>query len=491
MIKLNWRQCWIPVLIFGLISCAPPGSRNRKIPEIKLTVQNTLPIQRKDVPVVVTLSELRDIAPDFSFDAYLVVSGQPPTEVPSQADDFNYDGVRDELVFLADLEPQETKVFTIRYTPDNPVAVMLGFHKRTRAGIFPELGGIAALESDLTAYRLLRNGAIQPYGKKTDLLFSVASRLQGDLGYRKSISPELRREFDRNNIPISQNAAVEVLKPYNSWVIRNQDNQQRYLVRKGEDDLNIYKGEELSVDRLVRQTKDRSGGNTAVMIPLTLTEDLIGCGGFALWDESARKLIVPTDATDYVRVLADGPIRSVVQRVIPNWQLRESQIRLTSTVMIYGGNRWIEHRIAIQGLTSNYWVATGVPALAGGVGKDGANGWLWTWGDAYAAPSSKKCGMSVIFPADRFQRFEDLPGRTSGAPAIVALLRPNENNVLGYYALSLSGEAVDGLGSKDEFDEYVKVSATAFNAPPALKMSSEQAKKDKRAREKNAEQASE
>ena len=296
MFKLNWRQCWIPALIFGLISCAPPGSRNRKIPEIKLTVQNTLPIQRRDVPVVVTLSELREIAPDFSFDAYLVVSGQPPAEVPSQADDLNYDGLKDELVFLAHLEPQETKVFTIRYTPDNPVAVMLGFHKRTRAGIFPELGGIAALESELTAYHLLRNGAIQPYGKKTDLLFSVASRFQGDLGYRKSVSPELQREFDKNNIPISRNATVQVLKPYSSWMIRDQVNQQRYLVRKGEDDLNIYKGEELSVDRLVRQIKDQSGDGAAIMLPLTSTEDLIGCGGLALWDETTRKLIVPTDA---------------------------------------------------------------------------------------------------------------------------------------------------------------------------------------------------
>ena len=491
MIKFSWRQCWILVLFFGLIGCAPPGSRNRNIPQIKLTVQNTLPIQRKDVPVVVTLNELREIAPDFSFDAYLVVSGQPPAEIPSQADDLNYDGQKDELVFLANLEPQETKVFTIRYTPDNPVAVMLGFNKRTRAGIFPELGGIAALESELAAYRLLQNGAIQPYGKQTDLLLSVESRFQGDLGYRNSISPELRREFDRNGIPISQNTDVEILKPYSSWMIRDQESQHRYLVRKDQDDLKIYKGEELSIDRLVNQKNAQSDGSKVIMVPLTSEKDFVGCGGFALWDESRQKPIVPTVAVDYVRVVADGPIRSVVQRIIPNWRLSSGAISLTSTVMIYGGNRWIEHHINIRGTTSNHWIATGMPALKGGVGKDGANGWLWTWGDTHTASYSKKCGMGVIFPADRYQRYEDLPSLDSGLGSIVALLRPNENGFLRYYAFSLWGDAVDGLGAKDEFDEYAQITATALNAPPVLKISSEASEKERKMREENGEQASE
>lgn len=491
MIKLNWRHCWILALIVGVIGCAPPGSRNRKIPQIKLAVQNTLPIQRRDVPVVVTLNELREIAPDFSFDAYLVVSGQPPAEIPSQADDLNYDGQKDELVFLANLEPQETKTFTIRYTPDNPVAVMLEFHKRTRAGIFPELGGIAALESELTAYRLLHNGAIQPYGKKTDFLLSVESRFQGDLGYRKSISPELRREFDRNNIPIAQNTLVEILKPYSSWIIHNQENQQRYLVRKSEDDLKIYKGEELSIDRLVNQKINQSDEEKAVMVPLTSERDSIGCGGFALWAESEQKLIVPTGASDYVRVLANGPIRSVVQRIIPNWRFGSGATKLTSTVMIYGGNRWIEHHINCRGLTSNHWIATGTPALAGRVGKDGANGWLWTWGDMHTTSYSKKCGMGVVFPTDRYQRFADLPSRGSEIGSIVALLRPNENGFLRYYAFSLWGDAVDGLSTKDEFDEYVQITSTALNTPPLLKISSEKSEKERETREESDAQASE
>ena len=116
--RLNFYY-WILILILGLSSCTLPGG-NQKIPQVKITIRNTLPVQRENVPIVITLDELRKVADDFSFDAYLVVSGQPPVEIHSQADDTNYDGQKDELVFLVDLEPQETKTVTVRYSPQQP-----------------------------------------------------------------------------------------------------------------------------------------------------------------------------------------------------------------------------------------------------------------------------------------------------------------------------------------------------------------------------------
>ena len=135
-LEKQWQFCkWSPLyslkrifylylgfglLLLWIVGCNFPGDQNRDIPQIQLTIQNTLPVKRVNVPIVLSLAELRQIAADFSFDAYLVVSGQPPAEIeiPSQADDTNYDGQKDELVFLVDLEPQETKGVTIRYAPD-------------------------------------------------------------------------------------------------------------------------------------------------------------------------------------------------------------------------------------------------------------------------------------------------------------------------------------------------------------------------------------
>ena len=109
--RIFYLYLGIGLLLLEIVGCNFPGGQNRDIPQIQLTIQNTLPVKRTNVPVVLSLAELKEVASDFSFDAYLVVSGHPPAEIeiPSQADDTNYDGQKDELVFLVDLEPQETK----------------------------------------------------------------------------------------------------------------------------------------------------------------------------------------------------------------------------------------------------------------------------------------------------------------------------------------------------------------------------------------------
>ncbi len=466
MINLKRTQVWTLVFLMGLSACTLPGGETRKVPEIKLTIQNTLPLKRRDVPIVIRLDELKKVAPDFSFDAYLVTGGQPLSEIASQADDINYDGQKDELVFLLDFEPQETKTCIIRYTPDNPVAVVLEFHRRTRSGIFPELKGIAVLESDFAAYRLLRNGSIQPYVKKRELLFSVESRFQGDLGYRKSISPELRREFDKNGVSISQTAMVEILKPYSSWFLSSQNRQESYLIRKTDEALDIFKAGALSIDKLVYQVNAQTSPAEVVMRPFTSTGELIGCGGFALWDEKNRVLIAPTDVTDYVRILADGPVRSSVQRIVPHWKLREGVVSLTSTVTVYAGNRWIAHRIDVHGLPSGYGIATGVPYLDGQFAKDSEGGWMWSWGHANANALSTKFGVGVIFPVAQFDGFHNV---TNGV--FSTLIRPDEEGSLSYYAFSLSGDVVDAVRTKETFEKLVQITATTLNTPPLVQIS--------------------
>ena len=266
------------LLLLWIVGCTFPGDQNRDIPQIQLTIQNTLPVKRVNVPIVLSLAELRQVASNFSFDAYLVVSGLPPaeTEIPSQADDTNYNGQKDELAFLIDLEPQETKSITIRYAPDNQVSVTLGFTRRTRAGIFPELGGFAALESEWVAYLLQPNGSIDAYGKKTKGLF---------------------------------------------------------------------------LDQFVRQITSPSDSDEEILTPLFTTKETNNSSGFGLWDRGTQGLISAENQRDYVRVLADGPLRSVVQRITPNWVLPSNrEISFTSTFSIYAGNQWGEHRIQAQGL---------------------------------------------------------------------------------------------------------------------------------------------
>ena len=405
------------LLLLGIVGCNFPGGQNRDIPHIQLTIQNTLPVKRVNVPIVLSLAELREVAPDFSFDAYLIVTGHPPAEIeiPSQADDTNYDGQKDELVFLVDLEPQETKGVTIRYAPDNQVSITLGFTRRTRAGVFPELQGFAALESESVAYLLHPNGSTDIYGKKTKGLF---------------------------------------------------------------------------LDQFVRQLTTPSTSEDEILTPLFTTEEMGGGrSGFGLWDTEAQMLISPENQTDYVRILADGPVRSIVQRIIPSWVLSsDREVSFISTFSIYAGHQWGEHRIKAQGLRDGYRIAIRLPNRRITSISNEKDGWIWSW----ETEADHEMGFGVTYPVDRFDTFLD-----PDTESTLLLMKLDQYDEVFYrFASALKGEKAEittqetaevgivkqeeqqkegvEIATQEAFEQYVQAMATEIRTPPVIRLTSQE-----------------
>ena len=459
-LEKQWQFCkWSPLydlkrtfyffgfgfLLLWIVGCSFPGSQNRDIPQIQLTIQNTLPIKRVNVPIVLSLSELREVAPDFSFNVYLVVSGQAPAEVeiPSQADDTNYDGQKDELVFFVDLEPQETKGIRIRYAPDNEVAVTLGFARRTRAGVFPELAGFAALESEWAAYLLHPNGSIDVYGKKMKGLF---------------------------------------------------------------------------LDQFVRQSTASSDSDEEILTPLFTAEAASSGLGFGIWDTETQTFLSPEDQKDYVRIIADGPVRSIVQRIIPDWVLLSGDsVSLTSTFSIYAGHQWAEHRIQTQGLGDGYRIAIRLPN--GGIApvRNEKDGWIWNW--ETEAQTDHEMGFGLIYPADRvetslesetgntillkldrynevFYRFASALGveevETATQETVDSVERPDQSPPDEKEVGIAAQETVDsierpnepppdekeaGIATQEAFEQYVQAMATEIQTPPVIQFTPQETKK--------------
>ena len=101
---------------------------------------------------------------------------------------------------------------------------------------------------------------------------------------------------------------------------------------------------------------------TTEMVALNHRDSLIGCGGIALWHKETGKMLPLPAEGDYVRILANGSIRSVVQRIFPEWNIEGEVRRLTSRPSSMGENPWIEHYIHIDGgLPTGYAIATGIP----------------------------------------------------------------------------------------------------------------------------------
>ena len=461
-----------------LSACTMPGG-NQKINKIRLSIQNTLPIQRKNVPIILTGYQLRKVNPDFSFKAYSVVTGKAPREVmiPAQADDLDYDGELDQLCFLINLEAEETKEVSILYDPTVKATLTLDINKQTRAAIFPELNIVAAMESNLIAYLLKPNGAFIAYGKKRAEYFSMDAMFQVDLvDDGRPLSPELRQHFESNNISLSQQVQIEVQKPDQQWVLRDLENQEVYFIRKSSDSeapdlgqettteaqLNVVKSIGLSLNALLDL-------ETTEMVALTPREGLIGCGGIALWDkEKAEMMPLPTEG-DYVRILADGSIRSVVQRIVPEWNINGEIRRLVSTTFIYGENPWVEHHIHIDGnLPTNYAIATGIPYLKGAYKEDTEQGWIWSWGTDLSGVDT--LGVALITSVGRDTGNTRMPEKNDLLPV---LLTPVEGR-LNYRTFAIWGGGIDGIETEAEFAQHVQNMTTALKAPPRIKFLKEE-----------------
>jgi len=454
-----------------------PGG-NQNISKIRLSIQNTLPLPRKRVPIVLTGAQLRKVSPDFTFKAYSVVSGKAPREVmvPSQADDLDYDGELDQLCFLLDLEPEQTKEISILYDPDVKATLTLDINKQTRAAIFPELNVVAAVESNLIAYLLKPNGAFIAYGKKRAELFSVDTMFQPELDYGRPLSPELRHHFENNGITLSQQVQIEIEKAEQKWIVRDLEKQEIYFIRKShnietglehetttEGQLDIVQSVGLSLHALLKP-------ETPEMVALNRSEGLIGCGGIALWHKAKQEMIpLPTEG-DYVRILADGSIRSIVQRILPEWKIQDKTHRLTLTTFIYGDNPWIEHHIHIDGnLTTDYAIATGIPHLNEAYGEDRKQGWIWSWG---TDPSDiNTLGVALIAPTYRevhdTRIIADYKGLESSLLPVI--LTPDAEGRLNYRTFAIWGGGIDGIETEMEFAEHVQITTTALKTPPHIK----------------------
>jgi len=398
----------------SVISCVPRG--NQKVPQIKMTIRNTLPIKRENVPVIISLDQLKQVAQDFSFKAFMVIEENTGLQNPqrneepihAQVDDTDYDGERDQLVFLIDLAPTEAKTVFIRYvseTAENQMPLTFGFTKQTRAGIFPHLNALAAIESELNVYLLKANGAISVLAKKTEKL-------------------ELNR------------------------LGREEDNKQP---------------------------------NT---IELKRTEDLIGYGGFVLRMRNDNKpdgldplryVPHPKDSSPYqhVRVIMDGPVRSTIERIIPNCTVGDKEIELTETLSIYGKSRFAEHRIKIQGSLEGVLIETGIPKSRDNQ-VDEKKGLIQSWQDAILGqPGEGQIGVGLVYPTSPisvdtdFSRILEIFLKNSSSRI---LLKPDKNGEVIWYVVGVCNKGDLGFKTEEDFKQFLGLKAVELHTPPIVQL---------------------
>ena len=145
---------------------------------IKVAVTNPTDENRPAENIVLSIPELKKIAPDFYVGSQIVTASDAstvaedatvlhPTELPSQVDDLDGDFKPDELVFQIDLKPHQTRIVTITWGPVDRIFRLRGdYEKQTNAIVSKKIDGIG-WESKRDAFRLYfdKRNAIDLYGK--------------------------------------------------------------------------------------------------------------------------------------------------------------------------------------------------------------------------------------------------------------------------------------------------------------------------------------
>ncbi|HEV7373142.1 MAG TPA: DUF4861 family protein [Pyrinomonadaceae bacterium] len=292
-----------------------------RIKVLKLAVSNPAEQLRAHENIVVKVSHLKRIAPDFKASAIIVTTSDAATldedgrtlqanELPSQADDLDGDGQLDEIAFQIELKPKQTRIVTIAYGDPATIARLRSdYPKRTHAKFTQRFEGMG-WESDTTAWRIYfdKRNAIDLYGKRRPGL---------------------------------------------------------YLEMFGTPEYDYH--EESPAGRDIYKIGDAIG---------------IGSVG-ALVDGQVVK-VAEVDERSW-RIIADGPVRSIVELTYKGWSVGGRKVNLTSRMTQWAGKRGFEHSIRTEG-AEGLQLVTGLPRKNGLEEKvfeptaDSPALWRATWG---------------------------------------------------------------------------------------------------------------
>jgi len=287
---------------------------------LKLSVTNPTDRARPAENIVVSIAELRRIAPDFYAGSEIVTATDATTvaedgsvlhatELPSQVDDLDGDFKPDELAFQVDLKPHQTRIVTITWgAPDRIFRLRGDYEPQTNAVFTKKIDGMG-WESKRDSFRLYfdpRN-AIDLYGK-----------------------PRPTLQLERYATP--------------GYIYHNYS----------PDGRDIY-----------------------------LVADALGIGAPAAWINGAAQHVSEVDSRNW-RIISTGPVRAIVELNYQGWKIAAKSVNLRVRVTQWAGERGFTQTITstdagdlvfATGLTQQQ----GIAALRSKGDADPA--WLAMWGE--------------------------------------------------------------------------------------------------------------
>jgi unsaturated chondroitin disaccharide hydrolase len=401
---------------------------------IKVAITNPTDENRPAENIVLSISELKKIAPDFYAGSQIVTASDASTvaedatvlhatELPSQVDDLDGDSVPDELAFQISLKPHQTRIVTVTWGAVDRIFRLRGdYEKQTNAVFTKKIDGVG-WESKRNAFRLYfdKRNAIDLFGKARPSL-----------------------QLERYATP--------------GYIYHNYS----------PDGRDIY-----------------------------LVADALGVGAPAAWVDGTAVHVADVDDRTY-RIVSTGPVRAIVELGYKGWRVAGKSIDLQVRITQWAGERGFLQTLHSSNAGDLVFAAglteqQGIPELRSSPAEDPA--WLAMWGEqaleggnSAVSPilRGSKLGLAIVMaPASGAAANKDnknylftFPLKNGSASwySLAAWDQEGTNEQLPvdgarelrYYVTRAAD--VDRVTTQEELVSYVKQVAGQLSAPAIIKI---------------------
>ncbi len=303
----------------------------------KVEVSNTWNKAKVDEPVVIKLSEIN---PQFRVRSAVVMNGSE--EIPSQLDDLNGDLRPDELAFVIDLPAKSEKTVTVTLSSAKS-------DKTYPARVYAEM-----LVSD-------KRGKHVPVHSIT---IPGTSNIYNQMHHH---GPAFESELVAYRLYFDKKQTVDIYGKFNKG----------FEIKESQ----FYPTDE----QLARGFGD----------DVLLVGGSCGLGALKGWDGKKSTHIEPV-STLTERIIAYGPVRTIAEIEVTDWQYQGSELRMTNRYTLYGGHRDVFVETFFEEPLKDEIFCTGVIDIKGSVSYSDHKGLIGCWGTDWPVNDTVKYAKETV-----------------------------------------------------------------------------------------------
>ena len=380
-----------------------------------VNVKNPLKTDRTDQPVVISLEKYGEVR------SALVMSGSQ--EIPCQLDDINLDEQYDELCFLADLKGKEQKDYTVTLYAD-------GEPRTYPARVYAEM--------------LMRNDKVKEKNKHNNYVASLSVR--GDCA---------------NSYNLLHHHGVDFESELNGIRIYFDKRQTLDLYGKFQKRL------ELEATQFYTQAdqKQQGYGDDVLWVGNTF-----GLGAFRGWNGQEPTMIEPVK-TRTQRVIAYGPLRTIVEVIDQGWQAEADKpaVNMTLRYTQYAGHRDTDVDVCFNRDVEGYRFSTGIINVKGSTEFSDKKGLRACWGTDYPSTDTLKwsretVGLDILL--DEANIISEEPANKDNYAFVVG----TKGQHMTYKVVYCSANETFGYHSAQEWFDWLKLWRKEAEQPVIIKL---------------------